>query len=68
MIIKGNSSLAFIQNEHPNVSASVKTSFIYSGQLQNIISSLIYTGPCFIQIEFGQCGLKPLVILIKIFF
>ncbi|CAF5084705.1 unnamed protein product, partial [Rotaria sp. Silwood1] len=29
-------------------------------QLENIISSLIYTGPCFIQIEFGQYGLKPL--------
>ncbi|CAF1127759.1 unnamed protein product [Rotaria sordida] len=33
---------------------------LIQGQLQNIISSLIYTGPCFIQIEFGQCGLKPL--------
>lgn len=32
-----------------------------SGQLQNMKSSLIYTGPCFIQIEYGQCGLKPLV-------
>ncbi|CAF4318684.1 unnamed protein product [Rotaria sp. Silwood2] len=33
---------------------------LVQGQLQNMISSLIYTGPCFIQIEFGQCGLKPL--------
>ncbi|CAF1576337.1 unnamed protein product, partial [Adineta ricciae] len=34
---------------------------LIQGQLQNIVSSLIYTAPCFIQIEFGQCGLKPLV-------
>ncbi|CAF3451404.1 unnamed protein product [Rotaria sp. Silwood1] len=33
---------------------------LIQGQLENIISSLIYTGPCFIQIEFGQYGLKPL--------
>ncbi|CAF1543248.1 unnamed protein product [Adineta ricciae] len=33
---------------------------LIQGQLQNIVSSLIYTAPCFIQIEFGQCGLKPL--------
>ncbi|UJR30400.1 hypothetical protein I4U23_017935 [Adineta vaga] len=32
---------------------------LIQGQLQNIVSSSIYTGPCFIQIEFGQCGLKP---------
>ncbi len=35
------------------------------GQLQNTISSLIYTGPCFIQIQFGQCGLKPFVRITK---
>lgn len=34
------------------------------GQLENIISSSIYVSPCFIQIEFGQCGLKPLVCII----
>ncbi|CAF1680732.1 unnamed protein product [Rotaria magnacalcarata] len=33
---------------------------LIQGQLQNIVSSLIYTGPCFIQIEIGKSGLKPL--------
>ncbi|CAF4398866.1 unnamed protein product, partial [Adineta steineri] len=43
--------------EH-NIIYSSHELILIQGQLQNMISSLIYTGPCFIQIEFGQCGLK----------
>ncbi|CAF1291613.1 unnamed protein product [Adineta steineri] len=45
--------------EH-NIIYSSHELILIQGQLQNMISSLIYTGPCFIQIEFGQCGLKIL--------
>ena len=34
------------------------------GQLENTASSLVYSGPCLIQIELAQCGLKPSVSVI----
>ena len=67
-IIYSSHELILVQGRAILDKCAHETIIHHLGQLENTASSLVYSGPCLIQIELAQCGLKPLVRVIIVAF